>query len=57
MEPPVRVHWVLKWLGIASSSWYARKAEKPQRPGRPAKGIDPRPWRTVTPGGATNALR
>lgn len=41
LEPPVRLQWLLKWLGVARSSWYGRKAENPQRPGRKPKPIDP----------------
>jgi transposase InsO family protein len=40
-EPLVRLHQLLKWLGIARSSWYERKAETVKRPGRKAKAIEP----------------
>lgn len=41
LKPPVRLNHLLRWLDIPRSSWYGRRAEKPARPGRKPKAIDP----------------
>ena len=38
-QPVPRVSKLLDWLGIACSSWYARLAAEPGRPGRKPKGV------------------
>jgi len=43
VEPAVRLKQLLRWLGVARSSWYGRRSgEEPRRPpGRKPKAIDP----------------
>jgi hypothetical protein len=38
-QPVPRLSKLLDWLGIACSSWHARPAAKPGRPGRKPKGV------------------
>ena len=38
-EVPVRLGRVLKWLGIARSTWYRRRCAAPKRPGRKRKPV------------------
>lgn len=39
-KPPARLGHVLKWLGVARSSWYARgKGEAPKKPGPKPKSV------------------
>jgi len=40
-QPVLRLHRVLRALGVARSSWYGRRAQSPAPPGRRAKPLDP----------------
>ncbi len=37
--PGVRLNRVLKTLGVARSTWYGRKKDKPKKPGRKPKPV------------------